>query len=119
MATIGPLLAMFKVRDPVLASRNAKEADLLAKKWENKVDIQYFPIFFPSESEISPKFPASGFYKDGRYRPPLSWKLTDREKQAIQDGWTVIQTGKNIQRIKQLWHETWNMPNSTDRTPEV
>ena len=118
MATIGPLLAMFKVRDPVLASRNAKEADLLAKKWENKVDIQYFPIFFPSQSEISPKFPASGFYKDGRYRPPLSWRLTDKEKQAIKDGWTVIKTGKNIQKIKQLWHETWNMPDSTARTPE-
>ncbi|MCC5646912.1 patatin-like phospholipase family protein [Nostoc sp. CHAB 5824] len=116
MATIGPLLAMFKVRDPVLASRNAKEADLLAKKWENKVDIQYFPIFFPSESEISPKFP--GFYKDGRYRPPLSWRLTDREKQAIKDGWAAIKTGKNIQKIKQLWHETWNMPDSTNGTLE-
>ncbi|MEH2299153.1 MAG: patatin-like phospholipase family protein [Nostoc sp.] len=120
MATIGPLLAMFKVRDSVLASRNAKEADLLAKKWENKVDIQYFPIFFPSESEIHAKFLASEFYKDGRYRPPLSWKLTDREKQAIQDGWTVIQTTgeNNIQKIKQLWHETWNMPDSTACTPE-
>ncbi|MHC5738593.1 patatin-like phospholipase family protein [Nostoc sp.] len=115
MATIGPLLAMFKVRDPVLASRNAKEADLLAKKWENKVDIQYFPIFFPSESEIPPEFAVSEFYKDGRYRPPLSWKLTDREKQAIQDGWAAIKTGKNIQKIKQLWHKTWNMPDSTDR----
>ncbi|MEH1974867.1 MAG: patatin-like phospholipase family protein [Nostoc sp.] len=115
MATIGPLLAMFKVRDPVLASRNAKEADLLAKKWENKVDIQYFPIFFPSESEIPPEFAVSEFYKDGRYRPPLSWKLTDREKQAIQDGWAAITTGKNIQKIKQLWHKTWNMPDSTDR----
>ncbi|MEH1776269.1 MAG: patatin-like phospholipase family protein [Nostoc sp.] len=115
MATIGPLLAMFKVRDPVLASRNAKEADLLAKKWENKVDIQYFPIFFPSESEIPPEFAVSEFYKDGRYRPPLSWKLTDREKQAIQDGWAAITTGKNIQKIKQLWHKTWSMPDSTDR----
>ncbi|MHC5849491.1 patatin-like phospholipase family protein [Nostoc sp.] len=115
MATIGPLLAMFKVRDPVLASRNAKEADLLAKKWENKVDIQYFPIFFPSESEIPPEFAVSEFYKDGRYRPPLSWKLTDREKQAIQDGWAAITTGKNIQKIKQLWHKTWNMPDSTNR----
>ncbi|MBN3883225.1 MAG: patatin-like phospholipase family protein [Nostoc sp. JL34] len=115
MATIGPLLAMFKVRDPVLASRNAKEADLLAKKWENKVDIQYFPIFFPSESEIPPEFAVSEFYKDGRYRLPLSWKLTDREKQAIQDGWAAITTGKNIQKIKQLWHKTWSMPDSTDR----
>jgi hypothetical protein len=56
MTTLGPLLAMFKVRDPVLASRNAKEAKLLKERWErykdsvegNPVDIQYFSIFFPS-----------------------------------------------------------------------
>ncbi|MEH2071387.1 MAG: hypothetical protein V7K47_25090 [Nostoc sp.] len=103
MATIGPLLAVFKVRDSVLASRNAQEAEFLAAKWQNKVDIQYFPIFFPSSSDIA------AFYKNGRYQPPLSWKLTDREKQAIKDGWTVIKTRETIQKIKQLWHETWNM----------
>lgn len=110
MTTLGPLLAMFKVRDPVLASRNAKEADLLAKKWKNQVEIQYFPIFFPSDSEIPSECSVSEFYKDGRYRPPLSWRLTDREKQAIKDGWTAIKTGETIQTIKQLWHDTWNMP---------
>lgn len=105
MATIGPLLAMFKVRDPVLASRNAMEADILVKSWKNQVDIRYFPIFFPSETEV-PKF-----YKDGKYRPPLSWRLTDQEKQAIKDGWDAIKgkEGGNIQNIKRLWRETWNM----------
>lgn len=110
MATLGPLLAMFKVRDSVLASRNAKEADLLAKKWKNHVDIQYFPIFFPSESEIPSDCAVSEFYRDGRYRPPLSWRLTDREKQAIKDGWTAIKTGESIQKIKHLWHNIWQMP---------
>ncbi|MEH2135687.1 hypothetical protein [Nostoc sp.] len=103
MATIGPLLATFKVRDSVLASRNAKEAELLAQKWQNKVDIQYFPIFFPSASD------APEFYKDGQYQPPLSWRLTDKEKKAIKDGWTAIKTGKTIKKIKHLWYETWNM----------
>lgn len=118
MATLGPLLAMFKVRDSVLASRNAREADLLAKKWENQVEIQYFPIFFPSESEIPSECAVSEFYRDGRYRPPLSWRLTDREKQAIKDGWTAIKTRENIQKIKQLWHEIWKMPASTDSVTE-
>lgn len=110
MATLGPLLAMFKVRDPVLASRNAMEADLLAKSWknlvdrENQVDICYFPIFFPSETD------APEFYKNGQYQPPLSWRLTDREKQAIKDGWDAIKNGKNIQEIKQQWHGKWKMP---------
>jgi hypothetical protein len=110
MATLGPLLAMFKVRDPVLASRNAKEADLLAKRWQNQVEIQYLPIFFPSDMEIRSVCAKSNLYKDGRYQPPLSWKLTDREKKAIKDGWTAIKTGETIRTIKQLWHNTWNMP---------
>lgn len=110
MATLGPLLAIFKVRDPVLASRNAKEADLLAKKWQNQVDIQYLPIFFPFEPKIQKECSkVSEFYKDGRYQPPLSWKLTDQEKQAIKDGWTAIQKGETIQKIKELWHDTWKM----------
>ena len=112
MATVGPLLAMFKVRDPVLAARNAKEAELLIKRWknqlekENQVNIQYFPIFFPSKSE------APEFYKDGQYQPPLSWKLTDEEKEAIQRGWKAIEVrrGGTIQKIRELWHGDWNMP---------
>jgi hypothetical protein len=95
---------MFKVRDPVLAARNATDAELLTKRWEKQVDIRYFPIFFPSEAE------APEFYKNGQYRPPLSWRLTDNEKQAIQDGWSAIKNQVNIQKIKELWHETWKMP---------
>ncbi|WP_138505567.1 patatin-like phospholipase family protein [Nostoc sp. PA-18-2419] len=109
MATIGPLLAVFKVRDSVLASRNAQEAEFLAAKWHNKVDIQYFPIFFPSFSDTPQASEVTAFYKNGQYQPPLSWKLTDKEKQAIKDGWTAIKIGETIQNIKQLWHNTWKM----------
>lgn len=117
MAIVGPLLAMFKVRDPVLADRNTTEANLLIKRWErwkdeiekkHQVDIQYFPIFFPSKKD------APEFYKNNRYQPPLSWRLTDQEKQDIQDGWNAITQKPNIQAIKKLWQETWNMPKDTD-----
>lgn len=117
MATFGPLLAMFKVRDPVLAARNATEANLLIEKWKNQVkkedqvDIRYFPVFFPSKSE------APEFYKDDQYQPPLSWKLTDKEKDAIKKGWeaiakekATIKSAKVIQDIRKVWHETWKMP---------
>ena len=109
MATLGPLLAVFKVRDSILASRNAKEAELLAKKWENQVEIKYFPIFFP---------PASGFDHQGKYRPPLSWRLTDQEKQAIKEGWKTVQAGETIQKIKHLWHELWKMEKTADIVSE-
>jgi hypothetical protein len=121
MTTLGPLLAMFKVRDPVLASRNAKEAKLLKERWErykdpveeNPVDIQYFPIFFPSKQD-APEF----YDKRGRYQPPLSWRLTDEEKQAIKDGWMAIKAGKTVQKLQQLWHETWKMSVPTDHVAE-
>ncbi|MDZ7958745.1 MAG: hypothetical protein RMY34_12835 [Aulosira sp. DedQUE10] len=112
MATVGPLLAMFKVRDPILATRNATEANLLKNRWrtyknqsEKKygVDIEYFSIFFPSEED------APEFYKNGKYRPPLSWRLTDKEKQALKDGWNEMKKGKKIQAIKKVWRETWNI----------
>jgi len=112
MATVGPLLTIFKVRDPILATRNATEAELLKNRWEgwktqldkkHGVDIQYFSIFFPSEKD-APKF-----YKNSQYQPPLSWRLTDEEKQAIKDGWDAIKKGDKIQAIKKLWRETWNM----------
>jgi hypothetical protein len=117
MATIGPLLTMFKVRDPVLASRNAQEADLLAKKWQGQVDIKYFPIFFPDDLQHK-DLEISEFYCNGKYRPPLSWKLTDKEKKAIKNGWLVIKNESTIQNIKELWQKTWNMPNHKDHSIE-
>lgn len=117
MATIGPLLTMFKVRDPVLASRNAQEADLLAKKWQGQVDIRYFPIFFPDDLQHK-DLEISEFYCNGKYRPPLSWKLTDKEKKAIKNGWLVIKNESTIQNIKELWQKTWNMPNHKDHSIE-
>ncbi len=98
MATVGPLLAMFKVRDPVLAARNRAIAELLKNRWQQAgVDVQYVPIFFPDEQT------APEFYQKGRYRPPLSWRLTDEEKRNLYEGWKAIESGETIQQLKQWW----------------
>ncbi|MEH2116249.1 hypothetical protein [Nostoc sp.] len=59
----------------------------------------YLNGFVPS---IAPYFPSASdapeFYKTGQYRPPLSWRLTDKEKKAIKEGWTAIITGKTIKK---------------------
>ncbi|MDJ0531968.1 MAG: hypothetical protein QNJ70_05635 [Xenococcaceae cyanobacterium MO_207.B15] len=114
MATLGPLLTIFKVRDSIFNARNCTEVELLQKKWEQvsqacqeqEIDIQYFPIFFPSQ-EDAPEF----YNEQGEYRPPLSWKLTKKEKQAIQNGWDAIKEKEKgqIQKLKTLWRDTWNM----------
>jgi hypothetical protein len=106
MATVGPLLTLFKVRDPILATRNLMEVDLLINRWKDKgVEIDYFPIFFPQQTEFS---------KNGQHQPPLSWKLTDSQKEAIKIGWKILKETKVIQDIKELWHEKWNMPEDED-----
>lgn len=113
MATLGPLLTAFKVRDPVLTARNATEVEILRKQWENEkntVKIEYFPIFFPPAKEMEKVKECYGsqsdsFYKKNRYAPPLSWKLTTKEKKAIQCAWDIVKdqpTGE-VQRLRQLW----------------
>jgi hypothetical protein len=110
MATIGPLLALYKVRDPILSDRNAIDADFIKQKWKNQVDIQYFPIFFPSAEDLRSAEKTPTFYtKEGRYQPPLSWRLSDQEKEAIHDGWEAIKE-KQIKEIKALWQQTWKIP---------
>jgi hypothetical protein len=111
MATLGPLKALYKVRDPILAARNATAAETLKQVWQQKhIEIQHFSIFFPSKSE------APSFYKNNQYQPPLSWKLTDKEKQSIKAGWQAYaynDSGKPqsiVGEIKKLWHQTWQMP---------
>ncbi len=112
MATLGPLLTIFKVRDPIFNARNLTEVELLQQKWqqvskaceEQEIDIQYFPIHFPNQEE------APNFYnRQGEYRPPLSWKLTQKEKQAIKDGWDAIKGKGKIQELKTLWKDTWKI----------
>lgn len=110
MATIGPLLGLFKVREPILSSRNLTEVELLrewqrARQDDRKVEIEYFSIFFPSISK-------SSFYNaEGEYEPPLSWKLTKKEKRAIQDGWEKIvrEEKGTMETLKNLWLDKWNM----------
>ncbi|MBO3457483.1 hypothetical protein G7B40_004205 [Aetokthonos hydrillicola Thurmond2011] len=102
IATLGPLQTMYQVRDPINTARNCAEVEIFQEKYNNQkddnIEIQYFPIFFPSKKE-APEF----YSKQGEYQPPLSWKLTKREKEAIKNGWIAIKDQKQIQELKKLW----------------
>jgi hypothetical protein len=127
MGVIGPLLAMFQVRDSTLISRTQAEVNLLQQRWQqapNPVDIQYFTVSFPScpqMKEIERKLQRQSsitlkrqkgftffFDNKGQYEPPLSWKLTDAEKKAIQMAWAQIENAPDheVQKIKTQW-EHW------------
>ena len=115
MAILGPLLTLFKVRDPILNARNLTEVKLLQQQWQaekelkeisfqQQIDIQYFQIFFPSKKE-APEF----YNEENEYRPPLSWKLSRKEKEAIKKSWHAIKKQNQIKKIKILWKDKWKM----------
>lgn len=87
-AVIGPLLTLFSVRDTTQLSRVSTEVELLQQRWKNQVEIAYYPIFFPAG-----------------YQLPLSWKLTQEQKQNIKKGWCDVkkQIGEQIREEWEKW----------------
>ncbi|MGK7874253.1 MAG: patatin-like phospholipase family protein [Xenococcaceae cyanobacterium] len=119
MTFVGPLLTLFSVRNSTQTARNLTEVNILTERWKDQVDIKHFPIFFPSSSEMDNFYKsqkksqrACFFSQEGQYQPPLSWKLTKKEKQALEDAWESIKKDSTgvVEKIKKLWQEEWNMP---------
>jgi hypothetical protein len=94
MAWLGPLQAMYSVRDSTLLSRNSKEIKLLTEKHKNTTEIKPFIISFPEG-----------------YQQPLSWKLTKQQKCNLKKGWEkYVDKDKTFKDLKKLWQETWGIP---------
>jgi hypothetical protein len=119
MSLLGPLLTLFRVRDSTQTARNEEELDLLRQSWQPKgIDIQYFPISFPSfeemqriESQFDPRLQRPYFFnRQGKYDPPLSWKLTNAEKKAIQRAWQQIACDPQgeVKKLYDCW-QRWGM----------
>lgn len=105
-AIIGPLLTLFSVRDTTQLSRVSTEVKLLKQRWENQVKIAYCPIFFPKNG------------KNGEYKPPLSWTLTEKQKQNIKNGWCGIkeEIGKQIgEQIGEEWKK-WGFEDPSQKS---
>ncbi|MDZ7991390.1 MAG: patatin-like phospholipase family protein [Nostoc sp. EfeVER01] len=93
---LGPLEALYSVRDSTQFSRNFKEVELLKKRGEQEgVDIQTFVISFPKEE---------------KYKQPLSWKLSKQQKQNLKEAWEDIKKEKTVTGMKKLWKNEWSIP---------
>lgn len=119
MALLGPLLALFRVRDSTQTARNEAAIKLLVQRWQKQgVDIQHVPISFPSFQQVQhmkKEFDRSlqrpyFFDAHGKYDPPLSWKLTNAEKQAIKYAWEMIAADpqSEVQTLCRIWSD-WGM----------
>jgi hypothetical protein len=92
VSTIGPLNTLAGIRDSTQIGRNKIFAGLLNKRWEN-IDIKNFTISFPQKD-------ANG--KD--YNPPLSWRLTERQKMNLVEAWEKDKDIRNtVDKMKAFW----------------
>ncbi len=91
--TIGPIDTLAGIRDATQVARNQTFANLLKDRWDDNVKIQDFTISFPEMD------------KQGKpYNPPLSWRLTDRQKFNLKDAWKNDQDIRNtVIKMKKFW----------------
>ncbi len=93
-AGLGAVGTLNSVRDATQIARNIKEADLLNTTWDDRgIEIKNFTISFP--------------YKDTKgkpYNPPLSWRLTDKQKDNLEEAWDTDETiQRTLTEMKAFW----------------
>lgn len=91
MEWLGPLQAIYTVRDSTLMSRNSREVELLDKSKTN-IEIDHFVFSFPSDDDFKHKV-----------EQPLSWKLTKKQKENLKKGWEITKDTEPYQKLKILW----------------
>ena len=89
-----PLEAMFAVRTAGQRSHDQVELKLLQQKWAGKVAIETVAFEFGGSQvksdSVNPEFE----------NPPLTWHLTERQKQAIEDQWQIRAAGPEWQQVR-------------------
>ncbi|MGE5660172.1 MAG: patatin-like phospholipase family protein [Actinomycetota bacterium] len=103
MTALGPLLALLSVRDSTQTARNAADIEKFRMLWQGQVEIANFTLQFPRKIEVDSKTPFTN--RKGDYAPPLSWKLTTLEREAIQTAWySINEAVAEIEKIWKEWH---------------
>ncbi len=104
-ALSGPVSVLLNARGATQIARNNMEVGIVKGELAQEgINLEQVIFTFPKMD--SP-------YKPGKtYEPPLSWKLSEQEKQVVRDGWKKIQTlpddDNPIKAIKDLW-ALWNI----------
>ena len=92
VSTIGPLNTLAGIRDSTQIGRNKIFTRLLNDRWGN-IEIKNFTISFPKKDTNG---------KD--YNPPLSWRLTERQKMNLVEAWEKDKDIRNtVNKMKAFW----------------
>ncbi|HEX3556636.1 MAG TPA: hypothetical protein VIA62_25725 [Thermoanaerobaculia bacterium] len=92
-STLGPVVTMYKVRTSTQAFHNSSEL-AMTKELLKSSGMELEPIIFQLERQS-----------------PLSWKLTDAERQAIiKDGWQEKGNQASLARVKEFFGRPLSSP---------
>lgn len=128
MSFLGPLLTLANVRNATQDARNEYDVDVMAECQSHDIDFKHYILEFPNqiafyetnlvEQDQSQSNDASQtkkilkkvailFSSKKNYMPPISWKLSEKQKQAISQGWDAISTEEVPPHDLQKLIETW------------
>jgi hypothetical protein len=100
VSTIGPLNTLAGIRDSTQIGRNKIFARLINDRWQN-IEIKNFTISFPESKKLKDK--------DGKeinipYNPPLSWRLTKKQKMNLVEAWEEdTDIRETVDKMKAFW----------------
>ncbi|MCH9698307.1 MAG: patatin-like phospholipase family protein [Gammaproteobacteria bacterium] len=126
MALLGPLLAVTSVRNATQNTRNEYDVDVMQECQSRGLDFHRFVFEFPREIEffdtpvpdlvetIAEKMNSEADQQLNQnqlkqYQPPLSWKLSNKQKKTIWKGWYQIEhdpsafSYQELQDLIKLW----------------
>ena len=111
MQALGPLLAMFNVRRATQVERNDLEGELLDELASDLKDIDFRRVRLAFPKKYRPRFSAGR-----RYTPPLSWKLSNAQKRAVDEGWTTLVSQQQgaWAALRDIWHRWHSQLPDTD-----
>ncbi|MEA5537004.1 hypothetical protein [Crocosphaera sp. XPORK-15E] len=93
----GSLDTLSAVRDSTQIDRNIQAVKLLQDSWNDNghnINIGRFAISFPKED-----------HNQNKYDQPLSWQLTQHQKDNLKDAWENDQIiEKTVKRMKAFWN---------------
>lgn len=105
MQVFGPLITRFSIRRSTQTSRNSAELADLSRYWNERlsghgVQIETVKLTFPKT--LKGKFKTFGVYT-----LPLSWKLSEKQKHAIDQGWEELLDSGEWQDLVKVW-SSWH-----------
>ena len=101
MQVFGPLITMFSIRRSTQTARNSVELENLIDYWNERLSDR--DVRLEAAKLIFPEILKGTFQTFEVYTPPLSWKLSEAQKRAVEQGWNELLKGDEWRKLVSIW----------------